>query len=256
MPEFPLVSVIISVLNGRNTLQTCIDSIISQTYPNIELIIIDGHSTDGTVEILRSNTHNIQYWKSAPDNGIYDAWNKGLLIAKGSWICFIGSDDRFSSKDTISKLICSINESNSNASLISGLSNYLDENGNSIKVIGEKWDWNKNKYFQRIAHPGTLHKAELFRQYGYFNAEFKIAGDYDFLCRLDEHVETIFVDEVIVNCGIYGVSNTRVNKGIHERFIIHIKNRKINILLALWHYIRGYLLFILSVQFKSRVISF
>ena len=93
--KYPLISIIVAVYNGEKTLQRCIDSVFSQTYPHKELIIIDGGSTDGTVDILQTNNDKITYWKSEPDNGIYQAWNKALDHAKSDWICFLGSDDYF-----------------------------------------------------------------------------------------------------------------------------------------------------------------
>jgi glycosyltransferase involved in cell wall biosynthesis len=86
MTSKPLISVIVAVYNGAKTLQRCIDSVSDQTYPNKELIIIDGGSTDGTIEIIRSNQDQITYWQSEPDNGIYHAWNKALDHASGDGI--------------------------------------------------------------------------------------------------------------------------------------------------------------------------
>ncbi|MEQ1667696.1 MAG: glycosyltransferase [Sulfuriferula sp.] len=88
----PLISIIIAVYNGKATLQQCIDSVVQQTYSNKELIIIDGGSKDGTVELLEENRNKFSYWESEPDRGIYNAWNKGLTQAKGEWICFLGAD--------------------------------------------------------------------------------------------------------------------------------------------------------------------
>jgi len=76
-------------------LQQCIDSVTQQTYPNKELIIIDGVSKDGTVELLEENINKFSYWISESDHGIYNAWNKGLTQAQGEWICFLGADDYF-----------------------------------------------------------------------------------------------------------------------------------------------------------------
>ena len=89
----PLVSIIIAVYNGANTLQDCLDSIKQQTYQNIELIIIDGGSTDATIDVLNEYDAQISYWISEPDDGIYNAWNKGVVQAKGEWICFLGADE-------------------------------------------------------------------------------------------------------------------------------------------------------------------
>jgi Glycosyltransferases involved in cell wall biogenesis len=86
--ENPLFTIIVAVLNSKETLERCIESVNSQTYPYKELIIKDGGSTDGTVEILKNNDDKIAYWESSPDHGIYHAWNKALQYARGEWICF------------------------------------------------------------------------------------------------------------------------------------------------------------------------
>ncbi|MEB0262778.1 MULTISPECIES: glycosyltransferase family 2 protein [unclassified Mucilaginibacter] len=88
-----LLSIIVVTYNAAKTLQTCLDSVFMQTYPNLELIVIDGNSTDGTQEILKANTDKITNWKSEPDSGIYDAMTKALAQAKGEWIYFLGADD-------------------------------------------------------------------------------------------------------------------------------------------------------------------
>ena len=89
----PLISVIIAVFNGVKTLQQCINSVIQQNYKNIELIVIDGGSSDGTIDLLVLNSRDITYWISEADRGIYNAWNKALEQAHGDWICFLGADD-------------------------------------------------------------------------------------------------------------------------------------------------------------------
>jgi glycosyltransferase involved in cell wall biosynthesis len=86
----PLISIIVAVFNGAKTLQQCIDSVILQTYPNRELIIIDGGSKDGTVDLLKANSKQISYWISEPDHGVYNAWNKGLSQAKGDRMIIFG----------------------------------------------------------------------------------------------------------------------------------------------------------------------
>ena len=92
MDSKPVTSVIVAVYNGAKTLQRCIDSVSNQTYPHKELIIIDGGSADGTVDILRANNDKIAYWKFKPDRGIYHAWNKALEHVQGAWIYFLGSE--------------------------------------------------------------------------------------------------------------------------------------------------------------------
>ncbi len=92
-PQRPLVSVITAVFNGEAFIASCIESVLSQDYPNIEHIVLDGGSTDGTVAILRKYQDQIAFWQSEPDKGVFDAWNKGLDLARGEWIAFLGADD-------------------------------------------------------------------------------------------------------------------------------------------------------------------
>ena len=93
--EGPLVSVITAVFNGGGTIRGCIESVLEQDYPHIEHIVIDGGSTDGTVDVLREYDNRIALWISEPDGGVFDAWNKALDLAHGEWIAFVGADDTF-----------------------------------------------------------------------------------------------------------------------------------------------------------------
>jgi len=89
----PILSIITVVRNGAASLEACINSVIQYASPDIEYIVIDGGSTDGTIEVLRQHSETITYWRSEPDQGIYDAMNKGLKVAHGQWVLFLGSDD-------------------------------------------------------------------------------------------------------------------------------------------------------------------
>ena len=112
-PGAPLISIITAVLNGDKTLERTIQSVIDQDYKNIEYIIIDGGSTDGTLDIIKKYDHAIDYWMSEPDEGIYDAFNKGIQISSGEWIYFLGADDYFVDQNvlntTVHKLLAGIN---------------------------------------------------------------------------------------------------------------------------------------------------
>tara|TARA_B100001121_G_scaffold285451_1_gene281220 strand:- start:283 stop:891 length:609 start_codon:yes stop_codon:yes gene_type:complete len=91
--NMPLISIITVVYNNASHLQKTFDSIFSQNYKNYELIVIDGNSNDGTVEVIKKNAHKITFWLSEPDGGIYDAFNKGMKYAKGDYLGFVNSDD-------------------------------------------------------------------------------------------------------------------------------------------------------------------
>lgn len=92
-PERPLVSIVTVVFNGASTLQRTMDSVFGQSYDNIEYIVVDGGSTDGTLDLLRAQEERIAYWTSARDKGIYDAMNKGVSFCRGEWVALINADD-------------------------------------------------------------------------------------------------------------------------------------------------------------------
>ena len=92
--RLPRISVVIAVYNGAQTIQRALDSIFEQTYRDLEVVVIDGGSTDGTQAILEHNASQIAYWVSEPDRGVYNAWNKALDHVTGDWVCFLGADDR------------------------------------------------------------------------------------------------------------------------------------------------------------------
>lgn len=105
MNLLPLVSVVTVVFNGKDFIERTIKNVLSQDYENIEYIVIDGGSTDGTLEILSQYQSRLTYFCSEPDRGIYDAMNKGIVVAKGAWINFMNAGDEFWSVDTVSKSV-------------------------------------------------------------------------------------------------------------------------------------------------------
>ena len=195
----PLITIIIAVFNGAKTLQQCIDSVAEQSYANKQLIIIDGGSTDGTVELLQANAQSISYWISEPDAGIYNAWNKGLMQANGEWICFLGADDYFwddqvlaSMSRLLVKLPMIIRVAYSQIMLLS-------ENGQELYLSGEPWQKVKQRFKQlmSIPHPGTMHRRDLFEQHGYFDESFRIAGDYELLLRDLKTADAEFIPDLV-----------------------------------------------------------
>lgn len=119
MKNNPLISVVTVSYNAVSTIEQTILSVINQTYPHIEYIIIDGGSTDGTVDIIKKYADKIAYWVSEPDKGIYDAMNKGIKVATGEWINFMNSGDCLYRNDTIEKILNKSSTTN-NVSIIYG----------------------------------------------------------------------------------------------------------------------------------------
>lgn len=210
----PLITVIIAVYNCKATLQQCMDSVTQQTYPHKELIIIDGKSTDGTVELIESNRDKISYWLSEPDQGIYNAWNKALPMAKGDWICFLGADDFFWDNKVLERMANHLDKLASSIRVAYGRIMVLDADGNELYPLGEPWHKIKErfKYNMCIPHPGVMHRRNLFEQYGEFDESFRIAADYEFLLRELPMAEAYFFPDIIV-AGMRqgGVSSTSAN---------------------------------------------
>lgn len=206
MPNMMKISIIIATYNASKTLKRCLDSIISQKNSEVELIIIDGDSTDETLSVINSYSSDIDYVLSEKDNGLYDAWNKGVKAAKGDWIMFLGADDRLLS-NALEKYIELISSVEINSfDYISAKVNYLDENDHFLKVIGKGWKWNEFRDKMTVAHVASLHNRSLFKQVGLFNTSYKICADYELLMRKKDKLSAFFLDEIIANMEFGGVS--------------------------------------------------
>ncbi|PKN53487.1 MAG: glycosyltransferase [Deltaproteobacteria bacterium HGW-Deltaproteobacteria-13] len=196
----PLISIIVAVSNGAKTLQKCMDSVFMQTYKNKELIIIDGGSADGTVDIVIKNSDKINYWISEPDQGICSAWNKGLLQAKGDWICFLGADDYFWDLQVLERMTKSLIELPTGIRVAYGQVMIVNEREEGLYLKGEEWNKAK-KYFTQymsITHQGVMHRRSLFELRGRFDESFRIAGDYELLLRELKTGEAMFIPDIIV----------------------------------------------------------
>ena len=181
----PLISVIVAVYNGAQTLQQCINSVAQQTYQNKELIIIDGGSNDETLELLKDNNTKINYWVSEPDKGVYSAWNKALAVAKGEWIYFLGADDYFWDKEVLKKIADETKVIPNDVNIAYGQVMLLNSQEEYIHVAGKPWNLIKKKFKRKmeIPHQAVFHRRKLFEENGCFDESFRIVGDYDLLLR-------------------------------------------------------------------------
>ena len=195
----PLISIIVAAFNASKTLQQCIDSVAQQTYANKELIIIDGGSKDGTVDLLEANQQQISYWISEQDKGIYNAWNKGLSQAKGEWICFLGADDFFWDAQVLERMTAQLQAIPPDILVAYGQVMLLSSEGKSLFPVGEPWVTIKERFKQVmcIPHQAVMHRRGLFEQYGLFDESFRIAGDYELLLRELKKGDAIFIPDLI-----------------------------------------------------------
>jgi glycosyltransferase involved in cell wall biosynthesis len=195
----PLLTVIVAVYNGAQTLQQCIDSVAGQTYDSKELIIIDGGSRDGTVDLLKANSAKIGYWISEPDDGIYNAWNKGLLQAKGEWICFLGADDYFWNEGVLERMAAEFATVSATIRVVYSQIMLLTMNDQTLYPIGGPWSDVKERFrhLMCIPHQGVMHRRSLFEKNGLFDESFRIAGDYELLLRELKIGDALFIPGLI-----------------------------------------------------------
>jgi glycosyltransferase involved in cell wall biosynthesis len=203
--ECPLVTVITAVFNGKQHLAQCIESVMSQGYPNLEHLILDGGSTDGTLDVLRTYEDRIAFWKSEPDTGVYDAWNKGLSLARGEWIAFLGADDEYLPNAVAAYM--DLARDNPDADYLSSQIEWLHPSGHS-RTIGRPWQWPLFGRYMCSAHVGSMHRKRLFDLYGRFDASYRITGDYEFLLRSRAALRAAFIPLVTVHMRAGGVSDS------------------------------------------------
>lgn len=205
-PERPLVTVVTSAMNACGMLPVTIRSVRDQTYDNVEYVVVDGASSDGTVALLREHSDVIDYWQSAKDTGIYDAWNKALQHARGDWIAFLGAGDRLV-PDAIESLVRMATSASAPLDFISGRVD-LYQGERFIRTVGRPWDWSTFKKYMGVAHPGALHSAAYFARHGGFDASLRIVGDYELLLRAGAGLRAAFLDKSLALMEVGGASTT------------------------------------------------
>jgi glycosyltransferase involved in cell wall biosynthesis len=255
--KFPLVSVITASLNSEKTIEETIKSVVAQSYPNLEFIVIDGGSTDRTLEIIKKYEDSIDYWVSERDRGIYDAFNKGVILSFGKWIVFLGSDD-IMVQDAIETLIRhSIQferERGIEPDYCSAKVKIIYEGEKYEKIFGKRWDWKEFRFKMTTAHPASLHNRNLFDEVGLFNTEYKIAGDYELLLRKKEKLKAEFVDKVV--CIVReGVSKKKGKLGLEEALYAQVKLSILPPSIANAYFYIHYLRF-LGGKLKRKIIYF
>ncbi len=178
----PLISIITVVYNGEKFIEETIRSVINQTYPNVEFIIIDGGSSDGTLDIIRKYDHSIDYWMSEKDKGMYDALNKGLHLVTGDIYASLNSDDQYV-KDTIGRVV-PVFENGEDVVFGSPCFMYEDKNTSCRRIFDlTYYDLLSFGASTLLPQPTTFIRMSLARKVGLFNLKYSVASDYDYLLR-------------------------------------------------------------------------
>ena len=172
----PKISIVTVVYNGAQTIEATIKSILDQSYKNIEYIIIDGNSSDGTQDIIKSYENSISKWISEPDKGIYDAMNKGIKLSTGDYIWFMNSGDEIADNIVLEEII----SSNPNSDIYYGDTIMIDSDGNEIGnrrlTPPEKLTWESFKKGMLVSHQSFIVKKNIIKQY---NLTYKFSADFE-----------------------------------------------------------------------------
>jgi glycosyltransferase involved in cell wall biosynthesis len=221
------ISIIIATYNADKFLQTCLNSIIPQLNDFIELIIMDGGSTDQTIKIIEGYEKHISFWISKEDKGIYDAWNKGVKRATGEWILFLGADDILF-PEAISDYVNLLGTKDlSQFDYISAYNEYVDKSGKLLKILGGNAYWKNMKKTMSAAHVGSLHNKEnLFGQVGYYSLDYEICADYELLLRKKDKLKSFFLNKKIAKMEVGGMSFTL--KAVYETYKIRKLHKTIS----------------------------
>lgn len=223
------ISIITVTYNSDKTLQDCINSILEQTYPDIEYILVDGLSQDHTVDIIRSNEHRFNgrlHWISEKDAGLYDAMNKGIRMATGDVIGMLNSDDFFTSSDIIETVARSFNEK-ADVDAVYGDIHFVKPNN-----LGKCVRYYSSAFFRPFlfrfglqpAHPSFYCKKEWYDKLGGYRLDMKIAADFELLIRfLYKHrLKTTYLKKNFVTMRTGGLSTC----SLHNRHILNIEDIK------------------------------
>jgi glycosyltransferase len=211
------ISLITVTYNSEKFLSSCIESVIKQNYNNIEHIIVDGNSTDSTLSIIKKYEKNIAAYISEPDNGMYDAINKGIKLATGDVIGILNSDDMLVSEDTIQNIVNAFNENNVDS--VYGDLQYVDQQVTDrvFRVWkGKQYNRNLFKMGWMPGHPTFYIKKSLIDKFGGYENHYYTAADYEFMARYlyKYNVSSHYLPQLIVKMRTGGASNKNLNQRI------------------------------------------
>ena len=204
----PLVSIITVTYNAEKYVEQTIKSVAAQSYKNIEYIIIDGLSTDGTADIIQRYRQHITHFVSESDNGIYDAMNKGLQKATGELTGIINASDFY--EPNAVEAVVSAYLQNRDAGIFYGNINMLNENGSFFKLKKPITNLENLSKGMSLYHPALFAAKSVYEKYGLYDLQYKIASDFDFTIRCYlAGVKFIYIDSVISNFRKGGISSKR-----------------------------------------------
>ena len=204
------VSIITVVWNNKETIKDSINSVLNQTYADIEYIVVDGSSSDGTIEIVQGYGDKITHFISEPDEGLYDALNKGIKLASGEVIGILHSDDLFSDGLVVSDMVNRMTDTGAELCF----SDLIIVDRSRKKILRYYMAHYYKQWLFRIGwlppHPTCFMKKSLFQEFGLYSTKYKGAGDFDFLVRIfyGRDIKWAYLNRITVKMQYGGISNS------------------------------------------------
>ena len=213
-----LISVVVPTFNSERHLRNCLESLREQTYQNYEVVVVDGGSTDGTVRIIEEQAALFPriIWRSEKDRGVYDAMNKGVALARGDWLLFLGSDDALYAPDVLAKMAPHLSQE---YNLVYG--NVFSASASSWAPAGVVYDgeFNDEKILERnICHQAIFYSRALFDQHRGYDQSYKVLGDWEFNLRIFRTARKKFVDLIVARFEGGGMSTSIIDHEFNLRF--------------------------------------
>lgn len=214
------ISIITVVYNNEKTILDAMQSVLSQSYKNIEYVIIDGGSTDNTVNLINRHKDKLWYFVSEKDNGLYDAMNKGICASTGDLIGILNSDDMYQDSDVITSVIDQFN-SDPKLDILYGDLVYV-KSDNTDKVVRY---WKSKGYYDRFfenanvpPHPALFVRSKVYKEAGFFDLDYKIAADYEFMLRIfkNHKFNSKYTKKLMVRMRLGGASNANLTSIIKQ----------------------------------------
>ncbi|HEU4717846.1 MAG TPA: glycosyltransferase family 2 protein [Bacteroidia bacterium] len=212
----PLISVIVPAYNSGPAIRPCLDSVFGQTLQNVEVIVVDGQSSDETVDILRAYEKEKKLrWKSEKDDGIYDAINKGIRMAKGRWMYVLGSDDRLYENTTLEKVAPFLEKAGSG--VVYGNVKIKGDAGWAKDGEVHDGEFTTEKLLRaNICQQSVFYHRDVFEKFGYFNPEYKVCADWDFILRCAAGTSLVYMDVIVAEFSGGGTSAVRKEEKFYE----------------------------------------
>lgn len=236
MIQLPHISIITVCFNAEDFIEQTIQSVLSQSYPRVEYIIIDGGSTDGTVEVIGKYASRLAYWHSKPDRGLAHAFNLGIAQAHGDWLLFLNADDILLTPTVMEEIAPHLIQHGRADVVFGSMISLTREKDPSpvplCKIGGHPWRWPEFRKRNMIPHQAAFTRQDFFDRQGGFDEDYRIAMDYEHYLRAGEGLQAQFIPIPVVGMRAGGRCVNSIVHTLREFRRAQIKNRALTPLVA------------------------